>query len=465
MRGAILFFIKLAILVFIAIWLVENPGLVTVDWLGWRVETHFGLFAIAVVAAIWLVAKGWRIWDATIHAPGSWFRNRANARKQEGYRALTLGLAAVAAGDAEEARRQARRADSQLRDPELTRLLSAQAAALAGDHAAAARYFAALRDNEDTAFIGLSGLLRQAVARGDDAHALELAEAAHALRPDAAYVATTRIFMLVRARRWVDAQKALFEAVRSKVLDEDVALRHRAAILVERARQALEHNDAESAVTHSGNAMDSLPGFVPALIERIRAETTSGNPKRAARLVQDNWAKMAHPDLAETFLSLVPNESPSARYTRASDLARKAPELPESRLLVAATAMDAEYFGEARKQLEGIAEADLSPRACRLWAKLEELDGGDSAAIRSWLERAASMDRDPSWTCGTCGAIADRWAAICGNCDAFNTLQWKTPAHVTVMAELAAQPGSVIDMEGKPVDPDEQSPDKTQSAA
>src|SRR5690606_23953069 len=114
-------------------------------------------------------------------APWSAIRRRADQRREAGFRALTLGLAAVAAGDAEEARRQAREADRLLRDPSLTRLLSAQAAALNGDTAAAAKYFAALRDNDDTAFLGLVGLLRQALARGDDERALELADEAYAL--------------------------------------------------------------------------------------------------------------------------------------------------------------------------------------------------------------------------------------------------------------------------------------------
>jgi HemY protein len=461
MGRTIFFFIKLAIFVGIAIWLVENPGLVTVNWLGWELRTNFGLFALLVVLAVFLTARGWRILDTMLSAPGSWFRSRADKRKHRGYRALTLGLAAVAAGDSEEARRQARRADQQLQDPELTRLLSAQAAALAGDHAAAARYFAALRENPETAFIGLSGLLRQAVSRGDDEHALELAEEAFKLRPDAAYVATTQVFLLARARRWVDAQRAVYEAVRAKVLAEDVALGHRSAILVERARDAIEHGDSAAALSHAGNAVDSAPEFVPALIEQVRAEMAAGKPKRATRLVEDNWARVAHPDLAEAFISLVPDETPHATYRRVTELARKAPDHVESKLMVAAAGLASEHYNEARLQLETLSESELSPRACRLWATLEEHDQGDVKATRIWLERAASMDRDPSWTCQTCGAISDRWSAICGNCDGFNTLSWSTPAHVTVMAQLphdgSGQHGSdgpIIDMDGAPIDPE-----------
>src|SRR3546814_2760390 len=66
-------------------------------------------------------------------------------------------------------------------------LLSAQAAQLNGDETAARRYFEAMLEKDDTAFLGIRGLLTQALKAGDDAEALRLARRAHRLRPDAAW--------------------------------------------------------------------------------------------------------------------------------------------------------------------------------------------------------------------------------------------------------------------------------------
>src|SRR5207244_3592662 len=79
-----------------------------------------------------------------------------------GYRALTQGMVAVAAGDAEEAQRQARKADVLLAEPPLTLLLSAQAAQLGGDEDAARRFFSEMLNRPETEFLGLRGLLMQA---------------------------------------------------------------------------------------------------------------------------------------------------------------------------------------------------------------------------------------------------------------------------------------------------------------
>ena len=110
-------------------------------------------------------------------------------------------------------------------------------------------------------------------------------------------------------------------------------------------------------------------------------------------------------------------------------------------MMVAQAAINTEYFHKARLALQKIPDDRLTPRACRLWAHVEEMDGGTVADARAWLERATALDRDPTWTCKTCGAIADRWTALCGHCGAFDTLDWKTPAHVTVVSSLPDRGG------------------------
>jgi len=434
-RRSLFYLIKLGVLVAVAIWLVRNPGAVQIDWLGWRLETPFALFLVVLVALVWALGIGLRSLAAFLGAPWALLRRRADRRREEGFRALTLGMAAVAAGDAEEARRQAREADRLLHDPDLTRLLSAQAAALNGDTAAAAKYFAALRDNPDTAFLGLVGLLRQAVARGDDAHALELADEAYALRPDAPFVATTRLYGLARARRWFDAQVALYDAVKRRIVAEPEGQRHRAALLVERARISLDEGKADEALELAGKARTAAPEFVPAVALEAELLGRAGKARRGLKLIEDIWPKTPHPALAAVCRGLITDTGAIERFKRIHALTDRAADHPESRLTIAEAALDAELWGEARVQLEALAPADVTARACRLWARLEEAEHGDGRAARLWLERASTAPADPGWTCVDCGAVAPDWSAVCGHCGEFDTIGWTPPPRVTVLTE------------------------------
>ena len=465
MRRSLVYLLQLAIFVAAAVWLVQHPGAVRIDWLGWRLETPFALLLLVLCVVLWITAVGWSAAVSAIQAPFSFLRGRSAHRQEEGYKALVQGMAAVAVGDGEEAKRLAREADRLLREPGLTRLLSAQAAALSGDSAAAARYFAALRDDEDTAFIGLVGLMRLADARGDDAHVLELAEEAHKLRPNSVQVATTRIFGLARAGRWADAQAALYDAVKHGLIPRPEGRHHRAALLVERSREA----DTQSlALELAAKARESQPDFVPAIDAEATLLAATGRKDKARKLVGDQWKNAPHPDLAATMRSLWDGETPSMMLRKIQSMVEKLPDHPESRLAVAETALEGDFWGEARAQLSALDPEDVGPRACALWARVEEGEHGNVTAAREWLERAAYSPGDPAWTCETCGAVANRWSATCGNCGAFDTVTWSRPRRVAPVSPIMVTSdgdavGPIVELtaEAEEVKPDGQSAAKS----
>ena len=149
-------------------WLLDKPGSVSMDWRGYRIETSVALLTTTIAVMAATAAIAYRIFLALWRAPtqiGEAWRGR---RRQKGYRALTRGMVAVAAGDSDEARRQEKLAQALLNEPPLTMLLSAQTAQLNGDETAATRFFQAMTERPDTEFLGVRGLLNQALARGDD---------------------------------------------------------------------------------------------------------------------------------------------------------------------------------------------------------------------------------------------------------------------------------------------------------
>src|SRR5205814_9090865 len=107
------------------------------EWHGWRLDTSVGVILIAVVVLVLLSVALWLIYRWIVGAPGALLDGWGESRRRRGYRALTQGLAAVAAGDGAEAAEDAREAEALLSEPPLTMLLSAQAAQLTGDRDAA----------------------------------------------------------------------------------------------------------------------------------------------------------------------------------------------------------------------------------------------------------------------------------------------------------------------------------------
>src|SRR5262249_50581341 len=197
-----------------------------------------GALMVAIVVLMLLGVGGWLIYRWIMGAPGALMEGWFDSRRRRGYRALTQGLAAVAAGGGAEAQKQARKAGKALAEPSLTLLLSAQAAQLAGDRDGAARAFNAMLGDEHTAFLGLRGLTTQALRDGDQSKALTYAERAFQLRPQTPWVVHSLFDMQAQLGQWKAAQDTLDAGVRRKVVTPDRGRTLKAVLLIECSRAA-----------------------------------------------------------------------------------------------------------------------------------------------------------------------------------------------------------------------------------
>lgn len=447
----VIFCLKVAAVIALAYWLAERPGDVSIEWLGYRVDTTVGMLLLAVVAVAALAALVYRFWRFLYRSPRDLGRRVQTGRRRRGYKALTQGMVAVAAGEPDEAARWAHKADALLDEPPLTMLLSAQAAQLNGDEAAAKRYFTAMLENQETRFLGLRGLLNQALRAGDRTAALGYVRQAHALRPRTPWVLTSLFDLSQRHGDFDTAERALRDAARVKALPAPEATRRRAVLLLERAMAARAAGDP-GAVKQAREARRLAPDLAAAGALEAELLIAAGKGRKAARVLEDTWTQAPHPDLAPLYLKAVPAEDGLGRLKRLSKLTAGRVEHPESQLVLARAALAAKLWGEARRHLSAAAgpgglDGTPSEAVCRLMATLEEAEHDDTAAARDWLDRAATAPADSSWVCRECGAVAEVWSARCGACEAFDGLRWQPPPRVvpalvggetTLAGELAA---------------------------
>lgn len=428
MRIAI-YIIEVAVVVAVAVWLADRPGLVEIEWQGYRIETSVGVLALAFFLFAVAVAVLYTLWRWLRRRPGEWSLRRRLSRQDAGLQALSDGLVAIAAGDVDRARRQTRRAGSMLDHTPLTLLLEAQTAQIAGDDAAARRTFEKMLESPETEFLGLRGLIVDALQANDDARALSYARRAHSLKPGTPWVLDTMISLHSRAGDWREAQRLVEQARKAKGTSAGAGNRQQAALLTERARAARGAGQLADAYAQARKANDLDGDLVPAseLVARLVAE--DGRARRARKVLERAWSRTPHPDLLKAYLDLA-DDAPLARYKAVETLVKPARSHTESRLALAEAALDAKLWGEARQHLDALAETEPSVRVFQLRARLADEDSEDTSESDAWLEKAAAADADPAWVCGECGTVADDWSAVCGNCGYFATLAWKRPPRV-----------------------------------
>jgi len=79
-------------------WLADRPGTITVEWLGYQVETSALVGALAIVALVVLLILLWGLLRYLFTRPAAITAYARERRKRQGYDALSRGLLSVMPG-------------------------------------------------------------------------------------------------------------------------------------------------------------------------------------------------------------------------------------------------------------------------------------------------------------------------------------------------------------------------------
>jgi HemY protein len=384
--------------------------LVVVIWLGLKI--------LGLLVAVLRFATG----DET--ALSRWW-NRS--RERRGYEALADGLMALASGEGRVAMTKAARAERFLNRPELTDLITAQAAEISGDARKAEEVYKRLLNDERTRFVGVRGIMKQKLAKGDTGTALKLAEKAFALKPR--HEETQDVLLKLQAGDgdWAGARKTLSAKLKYGRLPRAVHRRRDAVLALGEARSIVEEGRSIEARETAITANKLSPDLVPAAVMAAEAYLERGNKRYASRLLTKAWNVKPHPDLAAAFAGLEPEETAEARVKRFKSLTRGQSGEAESRMAMAEVHLANEDFSGARDAIGDLAEEMPNARTLSIMAAIEHGEGAPDSAVKGFLARAVNASRGPQWVCGNCHNIPGAWEPVCSNCGAFDTLSWREP--------------------------------------
>ena len=386
-----------------ASWLMAQPGSLAMEWLGWQVEMRSSL-AVTLVAAFALALVFFDRLQRALRAMPSWLGGRWRQRRDDaGYRALTLGLMAVSAGEPTEARKQAARAHRLLDAPQLTGLLSAQAAHLAGNRAAARRYFTALADDRDAAFLGQIGLMRLALDTKDLPAALDAANKALEVKPQSALAAAQLWQLHAGQQQWAAALDAIAIVIKDRKKQSgnvpDLLLRQRTALFYLDGMSMLQTGtDSAAAIRRFEAALRDDPTFLPAVFALGDSYLALPNRRKAIKLMEKSFTLVPHAEIADRLQKLWDDND-------GKNLARLIQLIPQNPLA-------------------------LQHAANHIVSEIAASTGLDSEAKRFYDRYDASIATF-GWQCSGCKSRHDSWHSHCPSCGHFAGLKWQQPEKVT----------------------------------
>jgi HemY protein len=443
----------LKVLVFVAIiaaltlgagYLMEMGGGAVVNMAGVEISLsplQIILGLVLLLVALWVVLKLISLLVAVLKFINgdetALSRYFSKNRERKGYQALSEGMMALASGDGSAAMSKAAKAEKYLAKPELTNLLTAQAAEMAGDSRKAEETYKKLVKDEATRFVGVRGIMKQKLAVGDTDTALQLAERAFALKPKHEETQDILLKLQAQGSDWAGARKTLAAKLKSGSLPRDVHKRREAVLALSQAAGILYDGNDIEAREAAIEANRLSPDLIPAAVMAARSYVEQDKKRYAVRVLKKAWDVQPHPELAATYALIEPNETPVERIKRFAKLTKAQADHPETKMLNAELNIAAEDFPAARRALGDLVETAPDARSLTIMAAIERGEGSSDAVVKGWLARALNAPRGPQWVCDACNHIHAEWEPVCGNCASFDTLSWKSPP----MAQIAAPTG------------------------
>lgn len=423
MRRALIYLALLALGVAGVMYMARLGGAVEIRVADVEVVVPFALALLALAILFLLLHLILAAIGAIRRWPAKRRAKKEAKRRVEGEAAVTRALVALAAGTPDLARLEVRRARERLGETPQTLLLTAEAERLAGREDAAAEAFHALAQREDAKFLGLRGLLRQAIQREDWPTAQRLAREAEAAQPGAAWLRQERETLALRTRDWREALALAAPGT------------HQAPLAL---AAAMQEPDAGRAQDLERQAFQTDRGFTPAALAYARRLKEIGSPRRAREVLEEAWKARPHPDLAEAYLGA--EGDPLQRVKAAEKLVQGNARHAESHLLIGRLAVEAGLTGRARQELEALTAAGQADRRAYIaLSDLEEAEGGDTpesrAAQARWLRMAATAAPEPRWRCTACGTDQAAWVPVCQHCQSVGTINWVSPQTLPVPAQ------------------------------
>jgi len=399
------FVVAITVATYGATLLLDMEGSATFD-VGGKAATlsviELFIAAIVLVGLLWLAFKLIGLTVATFKflngdetAISRYFSRN---RERKGYEALSEGMMALASGEGRLAMAKANRAEKYLGRPELTNLLTAQAAELAGD---------------------------RKTAEADSETALALAEKAFAIKPKHVETQDTLLKLQADKADWAGARKTLTAKLKMGQLPRDVHKRRDAVLSLCEAKVLTAEGKVSEGQQAAIDANRLSPDLVPAAIMAGRSYIAQGNGRAAGKVIKKAWETTPHPELAAVFAEIAPDETAEARLKRFRMLTKLKPEDSETKMLLAELHIANEDFPEARRVISGLVEDAPTVRTLTIMAAVERGEGAADSIVRGWLTKALTAPRGKQWICENCQHILAEWTPVCDNCGAFDTLVWK----------------------------------------
>ncbi len=419
-----LFILKVIALVWVAVWVAERAGKISFEWKDNVIETSAALALGGMALLMWFSYKAAKMIAAIRNTPRLYRMHNHLRQQRMGQKLLSDALGAFSEQKKGKGLKFLRKAEKLLGPSQVVDLVKTHVGEpVMGDSPSSSSMM------EPTSPYAWKQIIEQHLRDNKHPEALQTATNfadKHAQLP----MAKKLLFDVhVRLGHWDKALQVLELLRLQHAMPRREWRDTKAALLTERARDALEHGHEAQAFEWALQAERLHPFWVPTVLVAAHALAKQDKAKEAANLIERAWPNCGHEQLGDLYLSLRSGRNDLQKAQAAEKLAKNSPANPASRLLVARALTKAGLWGQARSTVQTLANEHPRHDYYDLLAHIEDIQTQDKTAVAQWKNLAASAPPDEAWVCTSCKQPHGEWQGTCASCHSFNSLSWAIPLH------------------------------------
>ncbi len=286
--------------------IVDNPGVVTMLWFDYQIETSVAFIILTILLTSILLILVTLILRRIISTPSRILQRRGVRQLKTGISELTYSVAALASSNIDVAEQHVHKVEKLLGRTPLTLLLSAQIAKSRGNEVLTQTLLEQLLEHKETEYLAARSLSDSASKQDNLPKALQLAKKAQTMNPRDNASALAVASLQVRLKHWHEA----LENVQKTKLPRKEKLRIYTLIQLARGELLLEDGRAEQALYLTNNILRVLPDFSPAIAFVARVYDRNNMSAKAIKLITRAWKKNPSPLFIEVLNEIIINEKP-----------------------------------------------------------------------------------------------------------------------------------------------------------
>ena len=404
------------------LWLNNNPGTLTLNWLGYVVETSVSFIFFLLIALFLIIALLTSGWQGLLWV----FKQALNVGsylKKDPNKILAQSFSAIEFGNLKEAQTLAKEAMNLNPESALPAIALLKAAHLLQNKKMQSLALTHLKKFEEFAPMAFYDEVEDALRNNRTDLAKKIISQASKNYSDEGWFLKQSLKVSIALKEWREALTLLKKSEKKgSFIEKDTHQIY--AFLWHKISLGKGLSDSER-LDYMEKSYDHDPNFLENLLTLCQLLVQKKDKRAAQNLLEKAWHDNPSWSISEAYCEILSkNPQPLSKARKARKLYDLRPDHPVSQLILIKYFIKAKLWGEAKRVLS-LLPKDV-PEAHVLKAALSKKEKGNMQDVLKHLKKAMTQISYP-YKCTKCRKSMEKWHISCTHCESFLSVYLKHP--------------------------------------